>query len=136
MTLDADQVAFLEAHQWAVLGTGRRDGSPQLSTIGYVWDGEALLVSVRSDTAKWHNARRLPRVCLVVNEGRQQLVVYGDCACIERDPERLEMTLAVFRVLTSDPELGREDPASFVPMLDEQRRTILRITPTHAYRTD
>jgi hypothetical protein len=50
--LDAAQIAFLESRRWAALATGRRDGSPQLSHVGYVWDGEHILVSVKSYTAK------------------------------------------------------------------------------------
>lgn len=136
MSLDAEQVAFLEGRKWAVLGTGRRDGSPQLSTVAYFWDGEAIVVSVKRFTAKWSNALRQPRVCLVVNEDRKQLVVYGEAECIEADPQRLDLTLAVLRVLTGDAELGREDPASFVPMFDEQQRTVLRIRPTKAFMND
>ena len=136
MSLDAEQIAFLEARKWAVLGTGRGDGSPQLSTVAYVWDGQAIVVSVKSHTAKWKNAKRQPRVCLVVNEDRKQLVVYGEAECIDADPERLELTLAVLRILTGDAELGREDPSSFVPMFDEQQRTVLRIRPTAAFMND
>ena len=101
-----------------------------------MWDGEAIVVSVKSYTAKWNNAQRQPRVCLVVNEDRKQLVVYGAAECIDRDPARLELTLAVLRTLTGDAELGREDPASFVAMFDEQQRTVLRIRPTRAFMND
>jgi len=136
LALDADQLAFLSARKWAVLGTGRADGSPQLSTVAYAWDGEAILVSVKAYTAKWKNALRQPRVCLVVNEDRKQLVVYGDAECIDEDPARLEHTLAVLRVLTGDAELGREDPNSFLPMCNDQQRTVLRIVPAKALMND
>ena len=136
MTLDADQLAFLEGRKWAVLGTGRRDGSPQLSTVAYVWDGETIVVSVKLHTAKWKNALRQSRVCLVVYDDRKQLVVYGDAECVAEDPARLELTLAVLRILTGDAELGREDPSSFVGMFDEQQRSVLRIHPTKAFMND
>jgi hypothetical protein len=61
----------------AALATGRQDGSPQLSHIVYDWDGSNILISIKSNTAKWHNAQRQPRVALRVHNGRKQLVIYG-----------------------------------------------------------
>jgi PPOX class probable F420-dependent enzyme len=124
--MDAD--AFLRDHVWAVLATSRRDGSPQQSMVGYVVDDEGrLVVSTKSYTAKWKNALRQPRVSLVVPDGRAHLVVYGEAEAIDRDPERAELTADVFARLSGG---TRPDPASIVDLLDEQQRTVLRITPT------
>lgn len=127
---DAAQTAFLESRRWAALATGRRDGSPQLSHVGYVWDGEHILVSVKSYTAKWKNALRQPKVALLVHEDRKQLVVYGTAECIARDPERAELTAKVFGRLTGNPGVAADE--NFVRLLDAQQRTVLRITPTQA----
>lgn len=124
--MDAD--AFLRDHVWAVLATGRRDGSPQQSMVGYDVDAQGrIVVSVKAYTAKWNNARRQPRVSLTVPDGRAHLVVYGTAEAIDADPERAELTADVFARLGGGP---RPDPASIVGMLDEQQRTVLRITPT------
>lgn len=54
---DAEQLAYLAAHKWAVLATGRRDGSPQLTMIGYVLDDDgALLISAKRCTAEHRRA--------------------------------------------------------------------------------
>jgi PPOX class probable F420-dependent enzyme len=120
--------SFLDSHLWAVLATGRKDGSPQQSMVGYaVDDAGRLVTTVKSYTAKWHNAVRQPKVCLTIPDGREHLVVYGSAEPIERDPLRAELTAMVFGVMTGTPPA---DPASIVAALDEQRRTILRITPT------
>jgi len=122
-----DPDTFLRERVWAVLATGRRDGSPQQSMVGYVVDHEGrIVVSVKSYTAKWKNALRQPRVSLVVPDGRAHLVVYGEAEPIDRDPERAELTADVFARLSNEP---RPDPASLVNVLDEQQRTVLRITP-------
>jgi len=127
---DPEQEAFLQSRLWAALATGRRDGSPQLSHVGYVWDDGCLLVSVKAYTAKWHNARRQPKVALLIHEDRKQLVIYGLAECIEGDPERAELTARVFRRLSgSDVEVDD----GFVAMLDEQQRTVLKISPTKAF---
>ena len=120
--------AVLREHVWAVLATARRDGSPQQSMIGYVVDGEGrIVVSTKSYTAKWRNVLRQPRVSLTVPDGRAHLVVYGEAEAIDQDPERAELTADVFARLSDG---ARPDPAAIVGVLDEQRRTVLRITPT------
>ena len=125
---DDEARAFLDGHTWAVLATGRRDGSPQQSMVGYAVDDEGrLLVSAKAYTAKWHNARRVPRVSLTVVDGREHLVVHGDAEAIDADPVRAELTADVFAALSGT---DRPDPASIVPLLDDQQRTVLRITPT------
>jgi PPOX class probable F420-dependent enzyme len=128
---DAEQEAFLRSRLWAALATGRRDGSPQLSHVGYDWDGKDIVVSVKSYTAKWRNARRQPKVALLVHEDRKQLVIYGTAECIDQDPDRAALSARVFRRLTGNAAMTAND--GFVAMLDEQQRTILRIRPQKAY---
>lgn len=126
----AEQQAFLRAHQWAVLATGRADGSPQQSMVGYVVDDEGrLVISVKTYTAKWRNARRQPNLSLTVPDGRTALIVYGTAECIDQDPLRAELSADVFAALSG---MDRPDPSSLIPTLDEQRRSVLRITPTKA----
>ena len=118
---------FLNAHTWAVLPTGRQDGSPQQSMIGYALDSESrLLVSAKAYTAKWNNARRQPRVSLTIPDGREHLVIYGFAEAIDADPLRAELTAEVFAALSGSPA---PDPNNIIAMLDEQQRTVLRITP-------
>lgn len=128
MNWEPQHLDFLRSHVWAVLATGRADGSPQQSMVGYaVDDDQRLLVSAKAYTAKWKNALRQPRVCLTVPDGRVHLVVYGDVEPIDADPLRAELTAQVFATLSGNPI---PDPASIVPILDEQQRVVLRITPT------
>jgi hypothetical protein len=61
-----------------------------------------------------------------VTGGRAALVVYGSAECIDRDPERAELTADVFAALTGS---DRPEPSTLIPTLDEQARTVLRITP-------
>jgi hypothetical protein len=73
---DQQQLDFIRSHVWAVLATGRIDGSPQPSMVGYVDDDVRLVVSAKTFTAKWKNAVRQPKVGLTVPDGRAHLVVY------------------------------------------------------------
>ena len=124
---DPEQRTYLVEHQWAVLATGRKDGSPQQSMIGYAVDDQGRLVmSVKSYTAKWHNAVRQPLVSVTVPDGRAHLVVYGEAQAIDEDPLRAELTAMVFGRLMGAPP---QDPETLVPELDAQQRTVLRVTP-------
>lgn len=128
MDWEPAHLEFLRAHRWGVLATGRSDGSPQQSMIAYAVDDEGrLVISSKAYTAKWTNARRLPRVSVCVPDGRAHLVVYGTVETIDEDPLRAELTADVFAVLSGGDRL---DPASIVGVLDEQQRTILRISPS------
>ena len=123
----SDQKRYLEDHMWAVLATGRTDGSPQQSMVGYVVDGEGrLVISAKRYTAKWKNAVRNSKVSVTVPDGRTHLLIYGTAETIEADPLRAELTADVFARITNT---DRPDPTSLVPTLDEQERTIIRITP-------
>lgn len=126
--LESEHRSFLNRHTWAILATGRRDGSPQQSMVGYVVDADGrILVSAKDYTSKWKNAARNPRVCLTVPDGRVHLVLYGVAEGIAEDPLRAELTAAVYARLS-----GKEvpDPTKLTPRLDQEHRTILRIDVT------
>ena len=124
---DAQEREFLHGHMWAILATGRRDGSPQQSMVAYAVDDQGrLLIPAKSYTAKWRNAVRQPRVSVAIPDGRVQLIVYGTAETIDADPVRAELTAQVFGALLGSPP---PDPADMVSMLDEQQRTVLRVTP-------
>lgn len=119
---------FLREHVHGILATGRSDGSPQQSMVAYDVDEQGrIVISTKSYTAKWKNALRRPRVSFTVPDGRVHLVVYGEVETIESDPERAELTADLFARISDGP---RPDPASIVELLDDQQRTVLRITPT------
>ena len=129
-TWDSDHRSFLDEHVWAILATGRRDGSPQQSMVGYAVDDDGrLLISVKSYTAKWKNALRQPVVSLTVPDGRAHLVVYGKAELISSEPARSALTAQVFAALSGAPA---PEPSSIVEMLEEQQRTVLRVTPEKA----
>ena len=87
-----EQKEYLGNSGLCVLATGRRDGSPQVSTLNYTMQDDKLVLSVKHDRAKWLNAKRQPKVALVHNKGRRQLIVYGTAECIDEDPMRVTVT--------------------------------------------
>ena len=133
MPLTADQDQYLRDHSLGVLGTGRRDGSPQLSMIIYDYDGSDLVISVTSDRAKWKNAMRQPNVALLVPDGRKQLIVYGTVEGVTETAARNAGTKRIRAragrpVEVSDEELTAE--------LDGNHRVILKLTPDRGFMND
>lgn len=125
--ISESQRKYLAERQLGVLGTGRRDGSPQLSLVTYRFDGAHILISVTTDRAKYWNARRQPRVSLLVPNGRRQLIVYGTAEILEGKP-RDEAIIAI-REHQGDPLPADYDLDRFSSRLDELGRRVLRITP-------
>lgn len=133
MALTADQDQYLRDHSMGVLGTGRRDGSPQLSLIIYDYDGSDLVISVTTDRAKWQNAMRQPKVALLVPDGRKQLIVYGTVEGVTETAARNEGTKRIRAragrpVEVSDEELTAD--------LDAANRVILKLTPDRGFMND
>jgi len=127
-----EQDRFLREHNLCVLGTGRRDGSPQLSTVYYHYDGADIVISATRDRAKWVKAMRQRKVELVVNDGRKQLIVYGTASGVPDDPDRLRLTRRVREhrgvEVPDDETLSRE--------LTEAKRAMLRIVPDRVYSNE
>jgi PPOX class probable F420-dependent enzyme len=132
--LSKEQEAFLRDHTIAVLATGRRDGSPQVSHVVYDYDGRDLVISVKSYTAKWKNTARQPRVALLVHDGRKQLIIYGRAERVSEDPARIDLTARVFARITGKPDFPVTD--DFVANMDAQQRTVLRVIPENAAMND
>jgi PPOX class probable F420-dependent enzyme len=126
-----ERAAYLRGHTLAVLATGKRDGSPQLTMIGYVLDDDgALLISAKRYTAKHRNVVRQPKVALIVHDRAKQLVIYGEAEGIEDDPRRADLSVKIF-----GPIFGKavSDPAELMPTLLKEQRTVIRVTPTAAF---
>jgi hypothetical protein len=61
-----------------------------------------------------------------VSSGRDNLIIYGSAEAIAEDPLRAELTADVVAKLRG---VDRPDPKSLIEFLDEQKRTVLRVTP-------
>ena len=121
------QAAYLRERSLGILGTGRRDGSPQLSLISYLYDGEHVLISITKDRAKYRNVLRQPRVSLLVPDGRRQVILYGAAEVIDgRERDRAIMAI---RTHQGDPLPEDYDLDRFSTRLDELGRVVVRITP-------
>jgi len=74
---------YLKEHRLCVFATGRKDGSPQQSLIGYQFDGKEMLLGGQATSFKMRNLRRQPRCSMAVIDGRRVLLVYGRAQLVE-----------------------------------------------------
>jgi PPOX class probable F420-dependent enzyme len=121
----SEHEAFMKEHRFGVLSTGRRDGSPQASMVGFLFDGQDLLVVLRSTSAKYHNMSRQPRVVLGVSDGRRLLTIYGDAEILEKDPERVDG----FQAILKSYGMPETPPGDLAATMDEEQRVVVRIHP-------
>ena len=134
--LTAEQEAFLKEHKWAVLSTGKKDGSPQVSTIQYGVEDGKIIIGVAHDRAKWFNAKRQPKVALLLLDGRKQLIVYGTAECIPSGPERTAVTRRLRKLVGTNIPPEDQSDENYGKELDAQKRVIIRVTPTSTFSND
>ena len=77
----ADQ--FLTDHRLGIFATGRRDGTPQQSILSYTYDGNDIVISTGSETAKVKNISKRAGVTLAVSDGPACVVDYGQARMLQ-----------------------------------------------------
>src|SRR5207249_4043184 len=61
--------AYLNELRFAVLGTINRDGTPQLTTMWYLLEGDIIVMNTKVGRAKERNMRRDPRISVCIADG-------------------------------------------------------------------
>ena len=119
-----EQEEIIREERLAILATLRRDGSPQLTPINYIYQDGRFLISTTRDRAKYHNVRRNPQVslCILRLEGRPYVTVFGRAQIEETDI--VVGTTEIFRRLSDRPL-----PENFEEVLRQQRRVLIVVTP-------
>lgn len=120
---------FVRPRHNLVLITTRQDGRPQASPVtGGVDEQGRIVVSTYPERAKTHNARRDPRVSVVVlsdDFGGAWVQVDGDCEVIDC-PESVEPLVDYFRAVAGE----HPDWDEYRQAMVAQGKSLLRITPT------
>jgi PPOX class probable F420-dependent enzyme len=137
MTVDPRMLAFVAENRWGVLATVKRDGRPQLSNVGYAYDGgERLIrVSVTADRAKTRNLAADPRVTLHVasKDFWTWVAVEGiaDLTPVAVDPHdaAVDELITYYRGIAGEHENWDAYRAAMVA----ERRLVVRFRPEHTY---
>ena len=132
MALTPAQRTFLEEKRFAVIGTTNPSGSPQLTVMWYVLDGDEIVFNTKAGRAKDINLQRDPRVSILVIaddpyrylriDGRVRTIT--DQATAQNDIRRIAMRYY-------------EDPARVEKAMRDnwgkQRRISYRLPTTRVY---
>jgi len=87
---------FLKGVHFAKIATLKKNGSPHVTPIWYMYEEGKLIVNTTTDRVKYHNLRRDPRVAFLVDDGYPYVLVEGKARIAsERDPKRDIETLAI-----------------------------------------
>ena len=79
--------AYLQELRFAVLATINHDGTPQLTTMWYLFEDDgSILMNTKVGRAKERNMRRDPRISICIEDGCDFLTINGTVEMID-DPE-------------------------------------------------
>ena len=95
-SFNSEQEEFLRGVHFARLATVKKDGSPHVTPIWYMFENGKLFVNTTKDRVKYWNIRREPRVSLLVDDGYPYVIVEGKGRISkERDALKDIETLAI-----------------------------------------
>jgi PPOX class probable F420-dependent enzyme len=118
---------FLGRHRRAVLATRRRDGSPQMSPILAVLDGDGcVVISSRETAMKTRNIRRDPQVslCVVNDQWYGEWIQVDGTADVLSLPEAMEPLVDYYRRGSGE----HPDWDDYRAAMERERRVLLRVT--------
>ena len=77
---------FLQERHFAVLATINQDGTPQLTTMWYLFENDMIVMNTKAGRVKERNLRRDPRISVCFENGYSYLTISGKAELID-DPE-------------------------------------------------
>lgn len=96
LKFDSKAEEFLGGKHFAKVATVKKDGSPHVTPIWYMYEDGRLYINTTTDRVKYYNIRRDPRVSLLVDDGYPYVIVEGKGRIAnERDPKKDIETLAI-----------------------------------------
>ena len=125
-----ETTAFLQSQRNLVLGTLRKDGSPQASPVWYLWTGEAFVISTITATAKWWNLKRDPRASICVDDPAtgQMVVAYGNAVLTDgADEDVWDLTREL--VAKNYPDEPEQVDPHMEQIFEGQTRVLITVKP-------
>ncbi|MCX5532415.1 PPOX class F420-dependent oxidoreductase [Streptomyces sp. NBC_00006] len=119
---------FVRPRHRALLITARADGTPQASPLTCGVDGDGrIVVSTYPERAKTRNAKRDPRVSLVVlsDEWNGPWVQIDGSAEVIDSPDSVEALVEYFRCISGE----HPDWDEYREAMVKQGKSIIRVTP-------
>jgi PPOX class probable F420-dependent enzyme len=79
---------FLHAPRFAIVGTNRVNGAPQLAPVWYLYENGRIYVSMSVDSAKYRNLRRDSRIGICISGSHpdaRAVMIYGTVDLVPED---------------------------------------------------
>jgi PPOX class probable F420-dependent enzyme len=115
---------FFDEQRILILATVRKNGTPQLSPVWFIWKDGALVISTAMTTAKWVNLVRDPRCTAIIDDPGGRYLIASGVAELD-DGDVYDLT----RELISKYKTDEEIEAYMESIYAEGRRTIIKIVP-------
>lgn len=95
-SFDPKAESFLKGRHFGKIATIRKDGSPHVTPMWYMYEGGKLIVNTTTSRVKFYNIRRDPRVCFLVDDGYPYVMIHGKARIAsERDANKDIEALAI-----------------------------------------
>ena len=118
--------AFLEEKRFAVLATVNKDGSPQLTTMWYLLEGDTIVMNTKVERLKERNMRRDGRISICVPEAYTYVTISGTVEMID-DPEISQQDIYRLAARYQGEEGAKKRMANF----SKEQRVTLRLKCEH-----
>jgi PPOX class probable F420-dependent enzyme len=126
-TLSEKARAFLNEKRFAVLATINSDGTPQLTTMWYLLEGNTIVMNTKAGRIKERNIRRDPRIAICVEDGYNYVTISGTVEMID-DPEIAQRDIYRLAVRYDGEEAARQKVAD---QFSKERRITLHLKCEH-----
>jgi len=117
--------SFLAESRNATMATIRANGTPQLTPVWFVWDGEQFIISITSERAKYKNLVRDTRMSLCIDDvtGFGYVTAEGKAEIREQDIwEDTRKILVKYQ--------GEEGGAKYLERMQTEPRVLVVMKPT------
>jgi PPOX class probable F420-dependent enzyme len=81
--LSAKARAFLQGRHFGSLATINKDGTPQVTAMWYLLEGDTIVMNTKAGRTKERNMRRDPRISVCILEGYSYITISGTVEMID-----------------------------------------------------
>lgn len=119
--------AFLHGVRFATLATINKDGSPQLTAIWYLLEGDTILMNTKMGRTKERNIRRDPRISICVIDEYNYVTISGTAQLID-DPHTAQDDIYHLAVRYHGEEQAKKQMSE---QFSKETRVTIRLKPEH-----
>ena len=128
---------FLQAPRFAIVGTNRINGAPQLTPVWYLYDSGRVYVSMSVNSVKYRNLRRDPRIGICIpgaHPDARAVMIYGTADLL---PENTTQYDDIHWRLTRRYHDSDEEAQAYIDSLPtEEERALAVVTPDKVLAED